>query len=145
MNRKLLLDTNILLDAAMSERPGRPFAMVLFDEMAFGKAKGYIGALSLKDVYYVLTKYAGEAAAREYVEAAMDAFEIVGVDDSICRIAVSSNEPDFEDGLVRACAENIPVDFIISRDEAAFLKSPIKRLSAQDYVDLFCEVEEVTL
>lgn len=56
-----------------------------------------------------------------------------------------SNEPDFEDGLIRACAEHVGVDYIISRDEAAFAKSPIKRLSPRQYLDEFCEVEDVEL
>lgn len=143
MNRRLLLDTNILLDAAMVERPGHVAATLLVDEFAFEEATGYVSALSLKDVYYVLTKYAGEPAAREYIIAVMDLLEVVPVDSALCRLAVNSDEPDFEDGLVRACAENVPVDFIISRDEGAFRKSSIRRLSAQDYLDTFCDVEEI--
>ena len=71
-----------------------------------------------------------------------NAFTVVAVDDSICRMAARSNKPVFEDGIVRACAERMRVDFIISRDEKAFLHSPIKRLSARDYVDLFCDVKQ---
>lgn len=145
MRKKLLIDTNILLDAAMDERPQWRAAALLMDEFAYGEAEGYISALSLKDVYYVLTKYADEKAAREFICAAMDLFNVVEVSTSTCRTAASSNEPDFEDGLVRACAESIPVDFIISRDEKAFAKSPVKRLSAQEYLDLLCKTEEVEI
>lgn len=145
MSRKLLVDTNVLLDAAMSEREGWAAAVLLMDEFAYEEAIGYVSALSLKDVYYVLTKYAGEQQAREFVRAIIDLFEIVAVDGVACRIAAFSDEPDFEDGLIRACAENVPVDFIISRDEAAFARSSIKRLSAKEYLDLFCVVEETSL
>lgn len=143
MSRKLLVDTNILLDAAMGERPGWAAATLLVDEILYEDVIGYVCAGSLKDVYYILTKYADEIAAREFVVAVMDLFEVVAVDRTLCRIAALSDEPDFEDGLIRACAESVPVDFIISRDEGAFARSPIKRLSAQDYLDIFCEVEEV--
>ena len=145
MSRKAIIDTNILLDAAMSERPDWEFATMLLDEVAYGNLEGFIAATSLKDAYFVLSKYAGEQAARSFADAAIDAFELVAVDSSICRIAARSNEPDFEDGIIRACAEREQVDFIISRDEKAFFKSPIKRLSARDYVALFCEYEEVEL
>ena len=113
--------------------------------MAFGCAQGSIAALSLKDVYYVLTKYADEAAARQFIGALMELFEIVAVDSAICRRALESDEKDFEDGLVRACAEALPADFIISRDERAFARSSVKRLSAQEYVDLFCDCKEIEL
>lgn len=89
-----------------------------------------------------MTKYFDEPSAREFVAAACDAFEILPIDESICRIAIASDEPDFEDGLIRASAEVAPVDFIISRDERAFRRSTIKRMSAQEYVDAFCNATE---
>lgn len=145
MKAKALLDTNILLDAAMSERPGWEAATLLLDEVAYGSLEACIAATSLKDAYYVLAKYMGEEAAREYVEAAMDAFHLMPVDEAVCRSAIESGEPDFEDGIVRACAESVGADFIISRDEGAFLKANVRKLSAREYVDLFCETEEVEI
>jgi predicted nucleic acid-binding protein len=143
MTTKLLLDTNILLDAAMSERPDWAYAVMLLQEFAYGRAEGFIAATSLKDVYYVLTKYSNEKEARKYILDAMELLNVISVDAATCQLAARSNEPDFEDGIVRACAENAQVDIIISRDEAAFKKSKVRRLSAKEYVDLFCDVVEV--
>ena len=142
---KALLDTNILLDAAMRERPGWAAAQLLLDEIAFGKLEAFVAATSLKDVYYVLGKYQDTSFAEEYIAAALDAFSLVAVDESMCRAALQSDEPDFEDGIVRACAESVQADFIISRDTAAFKTTKIRRLTAQEYVDAFCSVEEVLL
>ena len=145
MNRKVFIDTNILLDACMSERPGWAYAVMLLDEIAYGRLEGLVAATSLKDAYYVLSKYAGEPTARDFVKAALDAFTVIGVDAAFCRLAALSNEPDFEDALIRASAEQANADFIISRDEKAFAGSRLKRLSARDYVDFFCAVEETGL
>lgn len=145
MKTRVLIDTNIILDAAMSERLGWGAATMLLDEVAYGRVDAYVASSSLKDVYCVLAKYSDEPTAREYIEAAMDAFTLVPVDEEVCRAAVKANEPDFEDGIIRACAERENVSFIISRDEAAFKASAIKRLSAQEYLDLFCKAEEVSL
>lgn len=145
MPNKALLDTNILLDAAMQERPGWVAAQLLLDEVAFGELKAFVAATSLKDVYYVLGKYQDVSFAEEYVAAAMDAFSLVAVDEAVCRAALCSDEPDFEDGIVRACAESAQVDFIVSRDDAAFKTAKIRKLTAQEYVDAFCSVEEVSL
>lgn len=145
MSKKLLLDTNILLDMGISQRPEWAAATILLDEIVYGKAEGFIAASSLKDVYYILSKYTDEPKARKFVLALLDLFTPVAVGASICRIAALSDEPDFEDGLIRACAENVPVDFVISRDKTAFKHSSIKRLSAREYVDLFCDVEETEL
>ena len=101
-----------------------------------------VAASSLKDAYFVLSKYADEASAREFVKAAIEAFTVIAIDDALCRTAANGNEPDFEDGIIRACAEREGASFIISRDEKAFLRSPVKRLSAREYADLFCDYEE---
>ena len=142
---KALLDTNILLDAAMRERPGWAAAQLLLDEVAFGKLEAFVTATSLKDVYYVLGKYRDPSFAEEYIAAALDAFSLVAVDEFMCRTALRSDEPDFEDGIIRACAESAQVDFIVSRDTTAFKTAKIRRLTAQEYVDAFCSVEEVLL
>lgn len=145
MGKKLLIDTNILLDAAISSRPGWAAATLLLEEIAYGETKGYIAASSLKGVYYVLTKCCDEASARKFISALSDLCEIVAVDSSICKIATTSNEPDYEDGIIRACAESLPVDFIISRDEKAFKRSAVRRLSAQDFLDIFLDVEKIDI
>ncbi len=145
MSKNLFLDTNILLDAAIGSRPEWAYAIMLFDEFLYEDTKGYIAASSLKDVYYILTKCVSEQDAREFISSLIDIFDLVPVNSSICRMAVASNEPDYEDGVIRACAESVPVDFIISRDESAFLRSPIKRFSAKDYLELFSKVEEQQL
>ena len=139
MNKKALIDTNILLDAAMAERPEHAHALMFLDEIAYGEINGLITATSLKDIYYVLSRYSNEASAREFVMAALDAFSLIGVDSTVCQIAVTGNESDFEDGIIRACAEQNNADFIISRDKEAFNKSTIRRLSAREYIEIFCE------
>lgn len=145
MPRVAFLDTNVLLDVAMSERPGWAAATLLMDEFAYDAAQGCVAASSLKDIYYVLSKYATEPDARAFITAVMDLFRIIPVDEAICRMAALSDEPDFEDAIIRACAESVQADCIISRDEKAFRRSTIKRLSPQEYLDLFCDVETISL
>lgn len=67
----------------------------------------------------------------------MDVFEVVAVDAVLCKIAAHSDEPDFEDGIIRALAEQRNAEFIISRDVAAFKNSNIRRLSATDFMQVF--------
>ena len=42
-------------------------------------------------------------------------------------------------GLLVDVARREGADVIVSRDEKAFRKSPIRRLSARDYIEIFCE------
>lgn len=54
-----------------------------------------------------------------------------------CELSMRSGEPDFEDGLVRACAELNEVDFIPTRDERAFRTSRVRALTCREYLELF--------
>lgn len=128
-----LFDTNVLLDCAIQGRPGHDDAVALLDEIIAGRLVPYACATSLKDVYYVLTKHMGERDARRYVAALLDAYRICPVDRQICQSAIQSDEPDFEDGVIRSCAENVPVDVILTRDAAAFASSPVRAMSPRAY------------
>ncbi|MDY2788256.1 MAG: PIN domain-containing protein [Atopobium sp.] len=134
---KLLLDANILLDFIDPDRPESDQAVELFRRCINGIDTGCVSAGSLIDVYYVSKKYLGEQAARDYFRAFVDAFTVCSLDKAICKIAANSNEPDAEDAAVRAIAESISVDFIITRDAGAFKTSKIKSMSAAEYLDIF--------
>ncbi len=134
MAKKILIDTNIMLDFAIEGRPGHDAAEQLIDRVGRGCADAYVCATSLKDIYYVLVRHMGEADARAYVRALIESFYLCSVDHGICKEAVMCDEADFEDAIVRICAEHVPVDYIISRNEGAFEHSHIKRFSAAQYV-----------
>ena len=53
-----------------------------------------------------------------------------------CSVSLDSSEPDFEDGLVRASAELNGIDFILTRDAAAYKKSKIRSLTCADYLEI---------
>ena len=48
--------------------------------------------------------------------------------------ALASDEPDFEDGMVRACAEHEGATVIITRDKKAFTASAIPALPAAEFL-----------
>lgn len=134
---KLLLDTNVLLDFMVSERPGSTAAVEVFRRCARGTDIGLVCASSLKDVYYVARKHLGEQAARDFVRAFLMALKALPLDDALCRLAADSNEPDFEDAIIRASAEDARVDFILTRDAQAFQRSRVRALTAEKYLELF--------
>lgn len=145
MPKAVLLDTNILIDAAVPGREDHNFAQLIEDEIAYGGLKAYVAATSLKDVYYLIKSETDEAFAREYVKCLMRLYALAPVDELVCADAAYSDEPDFEDGIIRACAESLGVDYIISRDKKAFKRSPVKRMSAQEYANAFIDYETVDL
>ena len=93
-------------------------------------------ASSLKDAYYVLGRQYGERNARKALEWLMGLLVIAPMGAEECELSIHSNEPDFEDGLIRACAELNDVDFILTRDAAAFRASTVRAVSCTEYLDI---------
>ena len=134
---KVLMDTNILLDLMLSDRPGAVAAAEFLRLAGAGEARGIVSAGSLKDIYYVSKKYIGDELARDWIRFFMDAFDVAPVDMTVCSMALESNEPDYEDGIIRAVAELESVDFILTRDTTAFKTSKIKSIDTFTFLELF--------
>ena len=132
----VLLDTNILLDAVVAGRPEHAEALDVIDRCNGLGDTGMASALSLKDVYYILSRQYDKARAREAIRRLMGLVIIAPVSAEECDEALRSDEPDFEDGLIRFCAELNGADFIITRDADAFATSPVRSVTAAEYLDI---------
>lgn len=130
---KLLFDTNVLVDSLNEDR--QPFRSQCNEliHVCLGRADIELMAVSssLKDVYYIMCRrYSDEPQARKAVGALMTIFELLPLMEHNVRKAYHSDEPDFEDGLIRAVAEDNKVDVIVTRDAAAFRGSTIPAMDA---------------
>ena len=133
---RLMLDTNILLDCVDPRRAAHDDALRLLARCNGGGDMGITSSHSLYDAYYIMKKLYGEPSARKAINVLVDLVVIGPISAEETLMALDSNEPDFEDGLIRACAELNDVDFIISRDEKAFKKATIRRLTATEYLEI---------
>ena len=136
---RLLLDTNILLDCVDPSRASHDETMILMARCNGGGDMGIASSHSLNDAYHIMKRLYDEPSARNAVRVLSDLVVVAPVSAEETLLALDSNEPDFEDGLVRACAELNDADFIISRDEKAFRKATIRRVTAKEYLDEIAE------
>ena len=137
MTFKILLDTNILIDYMIPDRPEHDSAKQLFDLIRVNKAAGYVCAGSLKDAYYICRKFVDNDRSRRFIRLFALVLEVLPLGLSECLHSLDSDETDFEDGLIRAVAELHSMDFIITRDKGAFESSPVRCLTAKRFVVLF--------
>ena len=134
MSKRAFIDTNILLDLLQADRPCHEYAKRLMVEGVLHDIRLGVCAMSLKDTYYILCKRMREYDVRKMISELLSLIDVVAVDRLVCQRALVSDEPDFEDGIVRACAERWKADYIISRDEKAYANSHIKRVTAEEYL-----------
>ncbi len=128
---KFFLDTNTLVYSMYQNSPKHK---EVCDFLLCCLSKGaicYFLSSSLKDIYYILRRhYLTEPDARQSIKLLRETLDMVELNSTIVDIAFDSNEPDYEDALIRAAAELLQVDVIISYDEDAFKNSFIKKLTA---------------
>lgn len=135
IDRRLLLDTNFLLDALVEGRPQSQEAWKVLGCCNGGGDMGLAASGSLKDVYYVLARGGREAKAREAISL-LTYLLVSPVGAEECGLALHVGELDFENGLVWACAELNDVDFILARDAHAFKRSRVRAVTCVEYLEV---------
>ena len=136
---RLLIDTNILLDLAAPDRPGKTDVEQLIRLCNGGGDMAMVCPMSLKDVYYIMSKAYGEPTARSWIEKLTKL--VVSAEE--CLKALYDGEPDYEDGIVRATAELEDARFIITRDKAAYRDSHVRAIDAGEYLAIASRRDEV--
>jgi predicted nucleic acid-binding protein len=112
---RVLIDTNIILDALLEREPFVREAEALFEAIESRQIEGYVTATTLTDIFYIVRKSRGVPTAKQAVSRILAGMEICTVDRSILEAAISSNLPDFEDAVQVACALNENLDAIITK------------------------------
>ncbi len=130
-------DTNVMLDFVDIARPQCNEAREALRLCNEGfEIRGYTCPMSLKDTFYILSKSSGRPNAFKAIRQLSGLLIVVPVSAEECDMALRSGEPDFEDGLIRATAEIEGMDYIITRDKAAFAGSSVKAVTAAEFVAL---------
>lgn len=137
--RRVLLDTNVLLDYLDARRDEHATARELMHALLSAGAAPVAPASSYKDVYYVLRRsLKSEPAARELVRGLVECVPVtpISLRGSDLAPAIVSDEPDFEDALVRRLAERNRLVAIVTRDASAFASSFVPVFSPRALLEL---------
>ena len=120
---RVLIDTNVVLDALASREPFRADAEKLFMLAAEETFQGFVTANSVTDIYYLIRKSVSDVAAREGIRNLLQLFSVIDITGEDCEAALDSPVVDYEDALVAVCAVKIGIEYIVTRDEE-FLQAP---------------------
>jgi len=124
--KRVLIDTNIILDIALQRIPFVNAADRVFYRIEKGEIKGLITALSVSDIYYVLRKNGGREKAILFIRELVDLVEVLNVNKENIMEAIASEFKDFEDAIQYSVADNNNIDMIITRNISDFKLSKIK-------------------
>lgn len=135
--RKIFIDTNILLDVILHRADFYQQAAAIWADCESRKVQGYVSAISLNNMHYIIRKMVAPDVALEYVRLVLNVFSIVPLDESILRLAVDLPQKDFEDAIQTFSAVQIKADCIVTRDKSHFSNHYMPVISPIEYVDFF--------
>jgi len=134
--KKIFLDTNILLDVLLQRDSFMQNSARVWAECESGKVKGFISAISLNNMHFIMSKRIGKDRALESVRICLSVFSVVPLDEKILRLAVELPHKDFEDAIQLFSAVQMKVDCIVTRDAGHFSSEYLPILSPGQYADL---------
>jgi predicted nucleic acid-binding protein len=113
---KVLLDTNVIMDALQERQPFDADAKEILRRGQGKEIDILFTANAATDIFYLYSKARGIGSARSAIGFLLTTYGVVGITQSDCISALKLPIEDFEDALVAECAKKAGVDYIVTRD-----------------------------
>ena len=134
---KVLIDTNIMIDA-LTNRDGRSgFSATVIDLSAKQVIDGYVALHSISNMYYILRKQYSDAERRTILKRYNEILKVAEVGNDVVDTAINNTAiSDYEDALQYACAETVGADYIVTRNIKDYGKAEIRAISPEELLKL---------
>lgn len=132
--KKVLFDTNIILDIALKRNPFFEDAQELFILIDNGILSGNITATTITDIYYIAKKEKGHNKAINFIKNLIEIIDVIGIDNETITKALASKMKDFEDAVQSSAAELHQIDLIITRNKDDFSGATLMVLTPKEFL-----------
>lgn len=132
--KKVLLDTNIILDIALRREPHFSHSSEIFSLIDEKLIEGYITATSLTDIYYIARKEKSRNEAKEFILDLIQVINILEINKEIIKDALASEINDFEDAVQVQSAEYNEIETIVTRNKKDFKQSDLEILTPKELI-----------
>lgn len=140
---KVLIDTNILLDALLEREPFAKDAELLLKLVDSGQVTAYVTATTLTDIFYIVRRQTKKVqVAKQAIRTILETLEVEEVERIVLERALELEIENFEDGLQASCALKYEVNGIVTRDKTGFSKINIPALAISDLYHLVSQSED---
>ena len=135
--KRLLFDTNILLDVLLDRQPHAEASSLAWTAIEQGTAEGAVAAHALTTIHYFLHKELGNAKAKNIITKILQVFELAAINRDVIDEAIKYPCSDFEDAVTAAAARAAGCDYIVTRDAKGFRGTPLRCLTPGATIPLF--------
>lgn len=140
---RILVDTNIIIDALTGREPFREAAEQVFLIAANRTEDMYITASSVTDIYYLVRKHLHSTEqAKNVMSKLFELFYILDVTSGDCMDALASEIKDYEDAVVACCAYRSQMDYIVTRNIKDYAASKVQAILPEEFINFIQQSEE---
>ncbi|MCX6228619.1 MAG: PIN domain-containing protein [Bacteroidia bacterium] len=133
--RKILLDTDVILDFLFDRTPFANSAAEILAMCESKEIKGYLTAVIISNLYYLLRQTATHGKVIEKLSKLISITEILVTDKKMVIRALKSEFKDFEDALQNYTAElDGHIDLIVTRNTKDFKQSKLPVMTPDHYL-----------
>lgn len=136
---RILLDTNILIDLVADRKPYSSFARQLCIAAYFGDLQPWVSVQSYTDAFYVLTKHSPIEDVKKTLESTLEFFMPCSTYAEDLATGLASKWTELEDYLIAYSSKHIKADYLITRDIDMQKHSPIKAMTAEEFLKMWEE------
>jgi|SRR5699024_5909277 len=134
---KVLVDTNICLDAALYRSPFAVHAYEIIERSEKNEFSGMVAGHSLDTMFYLLRKRKNKNETYELLKDYRRAFGVCAVTQSVIDDALDSNWNDFEDAIQYYSAKECGCDAVVTRNTTDFTASDLPVFSPGEFLAQF--------
>ncbi|MBC8182709.1 PIN domain-containing protein [candidate division KSB1 bacterium] len=132
--KKVLLDTNIILDFALERKYYFSDAEKILKLAFEGKITTYITATTVTDIYYISRKEKGKDQTIGFLRNLMEFVEVANVNKNVILEAFALDFNDFEDAIQESAAQHSNISKIVTRNEKDFKNSSLEIFTPKDFL-----------
>lgn len=134
--KRVLLDTNVILDIALMRKPHYASAVAIFKLMDAQRIEASMTASSVTDIYFIAKKEKGHTDAIGFVRGLIQVVHVLGVDRHTIKMALDSDMKDFEDAVQASAASAQGISVVITRNKDDFAASGLDVHTPNEFLSL---------
>ena len=126
---KILIDVNVVLDVLLEREPWASDSALLLDAAERQKITGYVAGHTITTAHYTVARNAGVRKAATAVTDLFRILKVVPVEAADFAQALVFGMADFEEAVQAAAGAKVGADYVATRNERDYKRSPVKARS----------------
>ena len=132
--KRVLYDTNILLDVILDRAPHAKASALALDFAGQSKVEGYVAGHAVTTIAYLVQRDKGVAEAKKALVHMLSKLRVSPITDASVRMALAMDFQDLEDAVCTASAQEAGCTAIVTRNPQHFRKSVVPALLPEAFI-----------